>query len=111
MCRLSPKSVAHGLVDGQNPTLFPRSDLEPLSGHRNLLLVGGAVGFETICGLARDEKTNGKGTPNLLQAAVIARSYAGEFRLATPPWPVQQLLFAILAPIGRLLGHRPTYPA
>jgi hypothetical protein len=46
-----------------------------------------------------------------LQAAVIARSYAGEFRLASPPWPVQQLLFAILAPIGRLLGHRPTYPA
>ncbi|MBA2712245.1 MAG: cupin domain-containing protein [Rubrobacteraceae bacterium] len=66
--------------------------------------------FETIYSLARDGKTNSKGAPNLLQYAVIARSYAGEFRLASPPWPVQQLLFAILAPIGKLLGHRPTYP-
>ena len=66
--------------------------------------------FETVYGLARDGKINSKGTPNLLQSAVIARSYAREFRLASPPWPVQQLLFAILTPIGNLLGYRPTYP-
>ncbi len=66
--------------------------------------------FETIYSLARDGETNSKGAPNLLQSAVIAQSYAGEFRLVSPPWPVQQLLFAILAPIGKLLGHRPTYP-
>ena len=65
--------------------------------------------FETVYGLARDGKINSRGAPNLLQYAVIARSYAGEFRLASPPWPVQRLLFAILAPIGKLLGYRPTY--
>ena len=65
--------------------------------------------FETVYGLARDGKVNSKGTPNLLQSAVIARSYAREFRLASPPWPVQRLLFAVLAPIGKLLGYRATY--
>ena len=66
--------------------------------------------FETIYSLAQDGKTNSKGAPNLLQYAVIARSSAEEFRLTSPPWPVQRVLFAILAPIGKLLGHRPTYP-
>jgi quercetin dioxygenase-like cupin family protein len=66
--------------------------------------------FETIYGLARVGKTDGKGTPNLLRSAVILRSYAGEFRLASPPWPLQRLLFTMLAPIGKLLGYGPTYP-
>ena len=66
--------------------------------------------FETISGLSRDAKTGEKGTPNLLQAAVIAQAYADEFRLARPPWPVQRILFAVLAPLGRLLGYRASYP-
>jgi quercetin dioxygenase-like cupin family protein len=66
--------------------------------------------FETISGLSRDAKTGGKGTPNLLQAAVIARAYSEEFRLARPPWPVQRIIFAVLAPLGRLFGYRASYP-
>jgi quercetin dioxygenase-like cupin family protein len=62
--------------------------------------------FETVFGLALEGKTNEKGVPNLLQAAVIAEKYADVFRLASPPWPVQRLLFAVLAPLGRLLGYR-----
>ena len=42
--------------------------------------------------------------------AVLFREYAGEFRLARPPWPVQRTLFALLAPLGRLLGYRARYP-
>ena len=61
--------------------------------------------FETIFGLASEGKTNEKGVPNPLQAALIARKYADVFRLASPPWPVQRVLFAILAPVGRLLGY------
>lgn len=37
--------------------------------------------------------------------AVVAREYADEFRLASPPWPVQRALFAVLAPLGRLAGY------
>jgi quercetin dioxygenase-like cupin family protein len=66
--------------------------------------------FETISGLSQSGKTGGKGTPNLLQAAVIAQAYSGEFRLARPPWPVQRIIFAVLAPLGRLLGYRASYP-
>jgi quercetin dioxygenase-like cupin family protein len=62
--------------------------------------------FETIFGLASQGKTNEKGTPNILRAAIIARAYSDEFRLAGPPWMVQRLLFAVLAPFGRLLGYR-----
>lgn len=61
--------------------------------------------FETVFGLASQGKTDEKGTPHLLQAAVIARAYSDEFRLASPPWAVQRLLLAILAPVGRLLGY------
>ena len=61
--------------------------------------------FETLWGLARDGETDERGAPNLLRMAVIAREYVDEFRLASPPWPVQKALFAALAPAGRLLGY------
>jgi hypothetical protein len=48
--------------------------------------------------------------PGLLRAALIAREYEDEFRLASPPWAVQRLLFGLLAPISRLLGYRAEYP-
>lgn len=66
--------------------------------------------FEIVWGLAKDGKTNEKGVPNLLQVALIAREYADEFRLASPPWPVQRALFAVLASVGKLLGYRARYP-
>lgn len=66
--------------------------------------------FETTFGLASQGKTNEKGTPNLLQGAVIARAYSDVFRLASPPLAVQRLLFAVLAPVGRLLGYRADPP-
>jgi hypothetical protein len=66
--------------------------------------------FETIWGFAKDGKTNEKGVPNLLQVAVIADEYADEFRLASPPLIVQRALFAVLAPVGKLLGYRARYP-
>ena len=66
--------------------------------------------FETVFGLAAEGKVNEKGVPNLLQSAVIAQACSDEFRLAQPPWPMQQVLFAVLAPVGRLLGYTSRYP-
>ncbi|HEX6710827.1 MAG TPA: cupin domain-containing protein [Rubrobacter sp.] len=66
--------------------------------------------FETVWGLSRDGMTGSNGTPNLLQAAVIAQAYANEFRLARPPWLMQRVLFAMLARLGRLFGYRASYP-
>ena len=63
--------------------------------------------FETIFGLYRDGKTDGRGVPNLLQNAVLSRAYDGF--LAGPPIALQKPLIATLATVGRLLGYRARY--
>ncbi|MBZ0300145.1 MAG: cupin domain-containing protein [Anaerolineae bacterium] len=65
--------------------------------------------FETLWGLAEAGKTGASGSPNLLQAAVLMRAYADEFRLVSPPPLIQSVLFGLLAPIGRLLGYKAHY--
>ena len=54
-----------------------------------------------------DPKT---GLPNLLQIAVMAQAYRKEIAFGGMPILVQRLLFGVLAPIGRLLGYRASYP-
>jgi quercetin dioxygenase-like cupin family protein len=61
-------------------------------------------------GLARDGKTNAKGMPNLLQVALFAREFEDVLYFTSPPRPVQRVLFAVLAPVARLLGYRGSYP-
>lgn len=60
-------------------------------------------------GLARDDKTNDKGMPNLLQLALFAREFEDVLWFTRPPRIVQRLLFGGLAPIARLLGYRGSY--
>jgi mannose-6-phosphate isomerase-like protein (cupin superfamily) len=75
---------------------------EPAGGFESFL--------ETIYALARDGKTDKKGMPNLLQSAVIARAHLDDYALAKVPVALQRMLFAVLAPIGRLFGYRARYP-
>lgn len=65
--------------------------------------------FATMWGLAADEKTDADGVPGILQLAVILSAYRDEFRASSPPYFVQRLLFALLAPIGRLIGYQARY--
>ncbi len=71
-------------------------------------------GFETAWALARDGKATKAGLPkNPLQLVVFANEHKDEVFLTRPPIPVQKVLFAVLgllAPVGRLLGYRATYP-
>jgi quercetin dioxygenase-like cupin family protein len=71
-------------------------------------------GFETAWRLARDGKATKTGLPkNPLQLVVFANEHKDEVFLTRPPIPVQKALFAVLgllAPVGRLLGYRATYP-
>jgi len=65
----------------------------------------------TFFALARAGKTNRHGIPtNPLQLAVTFAEYGDVIRGTRPPWLVQQVLFAILNPIGRMLGYRPDVP-
>jgi quercetin dioxygenase-like cupin family protein len=72
-----------------------------------------ALGFEqlieTMFGLAADGKVNRKGLPGPFRLAVIARHHFGDVRLPFPPAWLQRLGLALGAPVGRLLGYRPTY--
>ena len=60
--------------------------------------------FETVWGLAKDGKVNDKGVPNLLRVALIAVEYEQEYRLSSPPRPVERVLFGTLAAEGMLVG-------
>jgi mannose-6-phosphate isomerase-like protein (cupin superfamily) len=64
----------------------------------------------TLFGLAREGRTNKKGMPNLLQLAVISQEFADVVQFMNPPPSVQRLLFAVLAPLGRLMGYKAIYP-
>jgi quercetin dioxygenase-like cupin family protein len=68
------------------------------------------VMIANLFGLARDGKTNSKGMPNLLQATLFAREFEDVLYFTKPPRAVQKVLFAILAPVARLLGYRGSYP-
>jgi len=47
--------------------------------------------------------------PSLLQLAVMIPVFADEIRTTRPPWPVQRAAAAVLAPVARRRGYRPTY--
>ena len=74
-----------------------------------------ALGFErlieTMFTLAADGKVNRKGMPNPLRLAVIANHHFGDVRLPFPPAWLQRLGLLLAAPLGRLVGFRPTYEA
>ena len=62
--------------------------------------------FQTLFGLGRDGKTDQEGSLTLLQGTVMLKEFVDEYRLARPPLPVQKVVLAVLAPIGRLLGYK-----
>lgn len=64
----------------------------------------------TTFGLAREGKTNKKGMPNPLQLAVISKEFEDVLQVMNPPFWVQRVLFAVLVPIGHLLGYKAIYP-
>ncbi len=63
-----------------------------------------------LFGLAQDGRTNRKGMPNLLQAAIFAREFSDVLYFTKPPLIVQRLLFGVLAAVARVLGYRGSYP-
>jgi quercetin dioxygenase-like cupin family protein len=65
--------------------------------------------FETLFELARRGDLNARGLPSTLQLSLSVPAFGREIRLASPPWPVQRLVLAPLAPFARLRGLRPAY--
>jgi len=65
--------------------------------------------FETLFVLAQRGELNASGMPSLLQIAVSGPAFGKEIRLSSPPWLIQRLALAPLAPLARLRGLRQTY--
>jgi mannose-6-phosphate isomerase-like protein (cupin superfamily) len=65
--------------------------------------------LETMFALAAEGKTGRKGMPNPLRLAVIAKAHFDTLRLPFPPAWIQKAGLAMSAPVGRVLGYRPTY--
>jgi quercetin dioxygenase-like cupin family protein len=66
--------------------------------------------METMAGLSTAGKVGKNGKPPLLQGIISIRHFSDEFRLATPPYPIQRVLFILLVPLAKLMSYKATYP-
>jgi quercetin dioxygenase-like cupin family protein len=99
-----PSGSAHHWWNGGTESAVVRVELRPA--------LESEVFFETLFGLARDGKTNGKGIPDVLQIAVAYADLGDSCsRLVRPPVAVQKIVLAPLVPLARRLGRRASYPA
>lgn len=64
-----------------------------------------------LFGLAADGRTDRRGRPHLLHAALLAREFDDVIRFTSPPRPVQRAVFGLLAATARLRGLRGLDPA
>jgi len=65
--------------------------------------------FETMWGLQQDGKTGDGPMPSLPQTALTLRRFSEEFRLSSPPGPLQDLLTLPLAALAKLAGKDAEY--
>ena len=61
--------------------------------------------LETLWALGQLGRTDRRGLPDVIQAAVLLRAYSREVQLAWPPWAVQRAVLAVLGRLGRGLGY------
>jgi hypothetical protein len=59
---------------------------------------------------AQDGRTDAKGRPRPLHAALLAREFGDTIRFTSPPRLVQGALSGLLAPVARLAGFRALDP-
>jgi mannose-6-phosphate isomerase-like protein (cupin superfamily) len=98
--RVSPGTPHAFRNDGDEPVLL-RGRTVPESERL-------AAVVATLFGLAREGRTDARGRPGLLQAAVMAEG-VDETYAAGVPRPLQEAFGALVGPVGRALGYRATY--
>ena len=96
-----PPGTSHAMWNNSNLVTVINWQVRPALDTEYLL--------ETITGLAQDGKTNERGMPGILQVAVTANRFSDVFRLSNPPYVLQKILFAVLAPVAYLFGYRAMY--
>ena len=97
-----PAGTAHDWWNAGEEEAHVRVEIRPGARFEEMAL--------NLFGLAQDGKTNSRGMPNLLQAAIFAREFSDVLYFTKPPLWVQRLLFGALAGVARVLGYRGSYP-
>jgi mannose-6-phosphate isomerase-like protein (cupin superfamily) len=97
-----PAGLAHEWCnDSVNEELHFVNELEPALQWEDL--------FTTVFAAARTGIASIKGEYPLLRMAVVLNKYRDHFYLANTPVRLQKMLFALLAPVGKLLGYKEDY--
>ena len=97
-----PAGTAHDWWNAGDEEALVRVEIRPGDRFEEMAI--------NLFGLAQDGKTNSRGMPNILQAAIFAREFSDVLYFTRPPLWVQRLLFGSLARLARLLGYRGSYP-
>ena len=97
-----PAGTAHDWWNAGDEEAHVRVEIRPGARFEEMAI--------NLFGLAQDGKTNSRGMPNLLQAAIFAREFSDVLYFTRPPLWVQRLLFGSLARLAHLLGYRGSYP-
>ncbi len=97
-----PAGTPHGLRNVADDVAHVVCELRPALGFESLL--------ETSFALAAAGRANGNGEPGLLHRAAIAHAHFDTVRRAFPPAPLQWVVLALAARLGRLLGHADSLP-
>ncbi len=109
--------VLHSLQSGQSLTVQAgmahkfASDPEQDGRTRVTFDVPGRIEDQlvTFSELARAGRLSADGRPSMQQVAVTFSQLTRDTRATVAPWVAQRVLFAVLAPIGRLRGLKPFY--
>jgi mannose-6-phosphate isomerase-like protein (cupin superfamily) len=56
--------------------------------------------YRTYFKMAKENKLNKKGKPNMLRISRLCLRHQNEVRLARPSWPIQKFIFIILSPFA-----------
>lgn len=92
-----PAGVAHHFVNDGDEDAVAIQEARPA--------LRTAEFFETYFALAARGEIADHGRPSLLRMAVLAPAFGDEIRVVSPPWRVQQAVFALLRPFARLRGY------
>lgn len=96
-----PAGASHSMHNAADVPARVRWEVRPALNTETFL--------RTTWGLEGTKGARADGSPRFLQAVVIGQAYRREFRLTQPPYWLQRILFAFLAPLGRLKGYRSRY--
>jgi mannose-6-phosphate isomerase-like protein (cupin superfamily) len=98
---LIPRNTVHSMWNEQDEKAVVIWQVRPALQTEYLL--------ETAAGLASSGKTDRTGAPTLLQGVLLANRFTAVFRLASPSYLLQRVLFMLLTPVSYLAGYRPVY--